>query len=491
MWEPFRPAYTEDGFLEERTGIRGVAPKLTNDVWDRYLIGTRHYLAYAPVLKETNKILRDQRFQEAVKLALGPGFNLFKNMNQYLASGGSSASEGILSRMMALMRANIISSSIALRPTLFIRKLATDAANCFFADKNGGTKWLNLQKDYGLSMTWVHADKYGRVTDYTLFNPKLKALVDQIHDMDPYMKASARDFSFNARELARIYKNNNPVVAFLKHNAYIAERSADRALRYPKYWDVYNKELSNGATHEEAMRTAAKEVDRILGSASPIHHIGPMRGGELEKQLTPVIAFATNQFGQWWIRYRKGMEMYESSKPGSWMKTLLTIAGATVLYFVYNSLMKWGLVETGKAIANHHTKHDDPWGDLSRDIAQETSQGIPFAGYLTYGLTASGDTGFDLPVKEYLMDWKTILRGKEHFGKQIPGIFNPQLGDENWWHQELQAVSGVTGFPKSVENMTMNFVDHLNGRYGLWEEWNNMFSKWQPVKHGRRERILP
>ena len=466
-YTPFK-ASTDKSFLKERSGVKGIAPLLNNLVWDKYLEQTESYLAYQPALKEVNKVLNDKQLMATMKRAIGPGADLWNQQIKYIVSG-SNLQEGYIAKTLGNIRRLVVSSNIGIRPTLYVLKLMTDGINAFAEQKDGGLKWLAMQKDYGLHFGMMIPKTDGGTSEFHVGNAKMKDLMQKVNALSPSMKEQGTNFDWNARELSKFNLGDSAFSRFLQKNGlarwfglnmYLPERSADAQVRYPKWWDTYQTEIASGTSKEQAAIYADKITNRLLGSATPLYHIGPQRGGELMKQFAPVISFASNQFNSFLQRgYWPAKDALFKGAPGAKLTALAAVAGAISLYFLAPAAMKTGVkLVTGKA----KTDPKDMLKELGAETADEAFNGIPFAGFAAHAVRyqKQGKPATELPFQDFIMDnWE----GASHLH-----YLNLDKLTEKDWDAELRAFTTDTGIPKTLETLTMNFVDHLNRQ----DEWS-------------------
>ena len=479
-WHPFR-ASTEKGFIKERQKVIGVAPNLSSLVWDRYHERTENYLSYQPVLKEINKILTDKNFTDELRRAIGPGAQLFEKQLMYLVSG-QSVHEGFIGKTFANMRRMVVGASIGLRGTLFVRKLATDGMNAYIDEKDGKNKWLAMQAQYGLNVQMSFPKQDGTVGNATLYgNAKMRDLIEKVSAIAPDMKEQSTNYDFNAKEFAKLNVENNfvgkilatsnlprvdrlltqnVVARWFKLNMYMAERSADASIRFPKWWDIYQKELANGTSPELAKIQASKVTKLLLGSAEPLYHTGPQRGSEIEKQLTAVISFATNQFGSFVEKGYRPLKsaIFQKQQAGNIFKAAAICAAAGSQYFIAPALMKVGI----KSLQGEEKNPKEAAKDTAMETANETFQGVPMAGYIWHGLSSGrkGAEAWELPFMQSLVENGQAIKslGLSHIGHMT----------EKDWDNELKAFSDDTSFPKSMDTIVMNFMNYLDTK----NEWD-------------------
>jgi hypothetical protein len=436
-------------------------------------------------LKELNKVLTNKPFMRELHRAIGGGSDLFETQIRYVISG-QSVKESFIGKTTANMRRLVVAANIGLRGTLFALKLGTDGLNAYSEQTDGGNKWLGQQLKYGLNLGMAIPTKDGSVKQTTLYgNAAMRDIIKKITDMSPNMREQATSFDYNAKEfskanlegnwlgkvlatanLPRVDRalTSNAISRWLALNAFLAERNADATVRFPKWWNVYQSERSQGTSHELAMIQADKITDNLLGSAKMLYHTGPQRGGEIEKQITPVLSFATNQLGSFIQKsYRPFKSAIFKGEPnGNILKAATLLVAGAMQYFVAPSLMKVG--------TNYYTGKDKTLKDGLKDMAKTTGgeafQGIPTAGYAYHAATSKGELSLDLPFQQSLKANADALHSLNliHLGRMT----------EADWDKELKAFSADTGFPTSLDTVISNFVDHMD-RGNSWD-WTKDFS---------------
>lgn len=178
------------------------------------------------------------------------------------------------------------------------------------------------------------------------------------------------------------------------------------------------------------------------------------------KQFAPVISFASNQFNSFLQRgYWPAKDALFKGAPGAKLTALAAVAGAISLYFLAPAAMKTGVkLVTGKA----KTDPKDMLKELGAETADEAFNGIPFAGFAAHAVRyqKQGKPATELPFQDFIMDnWE----GASHLH-----YLNLDKLTEKDWDAELRAFTTDTGIPKTLETLTMNFVDHLNRQ----DEWS-------------------
>lgn len=476
----FSPFSTQvdKSFLKERSGVKGIAPDLSDLVWQRYHEQTENYMAYQGELKEINKINNDKEIQQVLKRALGEsGAKLFKAQTDYVSSG-QALREGAMSKVAGSMRNLVVGSAIGYRAPLFVLKALTDATNLFFGE-HGGAEWAGTQiKNGGIYFGISIPKEGGTSVDVGIGGPGTKALIAKVNALSVDMRHQGTNYDFNAKSFSTkgLFTNmsnllgktartiqQSKLIRFVGLNTYMMERSADKGMRYPRWMQEYQSEKANGSNDQDAIRHANKVTNNILSTAEPLWQIGPMRGGELERQIAPVLSFASNQFNQFLDVYNKGANSVFKNgvtmKPGMKVALAMACAGGVMQFFVAPAIYKTAMnVATGK----------QKWGkDLPKDLAWETGSeafnGVPGAGY-AFNAARSGIEQHRLETD---LPFQNAIEGNWNGLTNLHKLSLDEMS-EDAWNKEFTAFSDDTSFPKTVQILSMNFLDHLN-RQDDWQ----------------------
>ena len=439
----YSSAQTEQGHTETRAKEFGAAVLLDLRVLSDHLTNVIHDIEFRRAVIDVNRFLRDEKTRSALEGAIGPTrANLMMDFLRDIAADKKEAMDGIEGGLRWL-RYNTTFMALGFKVSSAIVDVPS---NAFI---------LSHERGFGGAM--------GALWDF--YGVGMSERREFIHKLSPRMAERMRFIDRDLNDMSRNWNANTGKWAKLnkwRKYAFIVQVLSDQAISEPLWIAVYNEALSEG-DKDNAVHRADEAVTRTLGSGSILDRSPFQKGSEYKKTMSFFFSFGQMMLGRYILQNAEAKKALRDERS---MESAFILGKSVVMLWVLP-----GFVESIMREVIRNSAKDDKEGRRKRIIAR----------------TALGPLGM-LPLVRDVANFASGSSKKSTAkldltptGRSIEIILKPGLdifhGNTKELPVDLIDMAGlVTGTPRSVTNVLVNFMKWQSGQGGELA-WKDLLSR--------------
>jgi hypothetical protein len=436
-------AHTSHGFTESRVSTYNQPVNLDSRVEFTHLEDVIHDLSFRQPIVDVSAFLRQRDTREAIINAIGrEGYDTIQQHVKWVGSEQGEYLNGLSDKLIQRLRFGSTIYTLGLRPA---------TAPIFFTSNA-----INAVKDLG-PIGFGNAIKdflANRDENVQLVDGKSPMMANRSTLMDRDLNDMAQSLQGSDRLMARLL--------FYPH------QKADQSIAYPVWLHTYKEALSEHG-EQGAIDLANEAVVGLLGDGSVLNQAMIQRGNESQKAWAWWYSWAGTQFNRMWRDGKMAGLAYDKGNIG----TALTILGTSLFFGV-------GLQGANEAMWRDIIFHNAPNGGEDDDKRNKrmamrvVTQGlgyVPIIGPVAkWGIEQSVGLKSDLtiPVVESIKTMTLPMwewARERYDGKEAP----------HFWEDTANSAAMILRYPKYINTLAFNFIDHLNGQGDL--SWRDLMTR--------------
>lgn len=343
----FISASTRNGHTKARTGFAGGRILLNLDVIDKHLTNVIQDLSYGRAVVETNQVISNPEFENAVKSTLG--LEAYEQFRPWLV-GIARPDPAVTNwgeQVWKRVRMGTTAANMAWKVTTAI------------VQPLGATMAIPDLGAFRVSAALTQFYK-----DFMTNNQRAMELIDFVKGKSAFMSERAMTFDRDINDSIRELKKRGKLAPIYKYSFHMAGM-ADLAITVPLWNEAYIQGIKKFKGNDiDAIHYADKIIRQTQGSGNRMDLAGIQRGSELMKLFTMHYSFFNvlyNTFGKQWGKYRAGKT--------SFVEFATAITWVWIIQAALDPIMKEGLGQLLSALSGGDD--DFEGGEFLKDIALE------------------------------------------------------------------------------------------------------------------------